>query len=92
MSDLTHKQEVLKLTPAQKTKCQLLGITIGGYDSSGNRNPGYFVVRSTLSSAYNVLCTPSEDAPIMWPTKRFGTINEAIEAAADPEKFGLDWD
>lgn len=76
------------MTPTQRVKCDLLGIELDKWGVGG----GWWVSRKTGQYSFHNLCTPDDGPPATWPTKRFKTINAAIEAAAAPEKHGLAWD
>ena len=78
---------ILSLTPAQRVECQLLGLDIEPTIE------GFYVSRFIFGQRFGVLCIAREGVPrIEWSTKMFETIDEAIEAAANPERFGLGWD
>lgn len=86
------------LTLEQYTKCALLDVTVRAYEpyrGSSYDDFGYFVSRGENQKFMwtALLCVADENTkPINWLTKSFLTIDEALEAAADPERFGLGWD
>lgn len=82
------------MTPTQRVKCDLLGISIEPWTTNkAELTSGWWVMRNSGTFSFHILCTPEEGVnPVSWETKRFKTINSAIEAASNPSKFGLAWD
>lgn len=85
------------MTPTQRVKCDLLGISVLPWETALSRAPepalGYYVTLNLPNNMWAVLCTPDGTAvKVSWPSKRFKTVSSAIEAASNPSKHGLAWD